>query len=209
MLGQAYSEAGEATVMHPLLQRAHDLLEKVGDYRGKAWVSIMHHYRAAIERDLENAIRHANRSVQMGKESGGFQHEVSAALARAAECLLRLGRYREAFDYCQQSLVISLKASNKLEYGYAYMVLAEIHASEDYRDWEKAAWYLDESLKTFQDVGAQVDVGRVYLAGARISLLRKDGNARQLAHAAREIFAERGAKALLKEAEQLMNTLTP
>ena len=53
---------------------------------------------------------------------------VSYASARAAEALLRLGRYREAFAYCHQGLAISLKVSNKLEYGYGYMVLAEIPA---------------------------------------------------------------------------------
>jgi hypothetical protein len=75
----------------------------------------------------------------MGRESGGVQHEVSYACARAAEALLRLGRSQEAFEHCHQGLAISLKTANKLEYGYAYMVLAEIHASEDYRDWDKAA----------------------------------------------------------------------
>jgi hypothetical protein len=84
------------------------------------------------------------------------------------------------------------------------MVLAEIHASEEYRDWDKSAWCLDESLKAFHEVGAKVDVGRAHLAGVRIALLCGDGTARRWAETARDIFAEHSAKALLKEAEVLL-----
>ena len=90
---------------------------------------------------------------------------------------MRLGRYQKAFEYCQQGLAISLRTSNKLEYGYAYMVLAELYATEAACDWDKAAWYRDESLKAFREVGAKVDVGLAHLAGARITLLHGDGTA--------------------------------
>lgn len=169
-----------------------------------AWAQVLHgRLRAAADKDFESAFEAANALIDMGQASGGFQHEVSYAFARAAEALLRLGRYREAFAYCHKGLAISLKTSNKLEYGYAYMVLAEIHASKEYQDWDKATWYLEESLKAFRKVGAQVDVGRAHLAGVRTAQRRQDDSARQWAETARDIFAERGAKALLKEAEEL------
>lgn len=117
------------------------------------------------------------------------------------------GRYQEAFEYCQEGLAIALKTSNKLEYGYTYMVLAELCATEAYRDWDKAAWYLDESLKAFREADAKVDVGRAHLAGARIALRRGNGTARRWAETARQIFAEHGAKALLEDAEELLVTL--
>jgi predicted ATPase len=147
-------------------------------------------------------------TIQMGQESGGFQHEVSQFFANAAGYLLRLGRYREAFEHCHQALTASLKAGNKKVYGCAYMVLAEVHTSEDYRDWDKATWYLEESLKAFREVGAQIDLGRAYLAGGRIAVERQDNNAHQWAEQARDIFAECGASALLKEAEELLEELS-
>jgi tetratricopeptide (TPR) repeat protein len=207
MLAQAYYHSGELAEMEAWRERALQLCEKVGDFRGIAWARGFQILLAMAEKHFDKAFEYASEWIHMGKASGGFQHEVSAVYARAAECLLRLGRYREAFDACHQGLAISLHASNKLEYGKAYRVLAEIHASEEYRDWDKAAWYLEESLKAFREVGAQIDLGRTHLAGARIALLRQDGSARQWAETARDIFAERGAKALLKEAEELLATL--
>jgi tetratricopeptide (TPR) repeat protein len=207
MLAQAYYYSGEFAEAEVLQDRALPLCEKIGDFRGIAWARSLRRFQAEAERNFEKALANSSSQIQMGKESGGFQHEVSAHLARSAEYLLRLGRYSEAFAYCHQGLAISLKTSNKLEYGYAYMILAEVHASEDYRDWDKAVWYLEESLKAFREVGAQIDLGRAHLAGARIAVLRQDGSARQWAETARDIFAERGAKALRKEAEELLATL--
>jgi predicted ATPase/class 3 adenylate cyclase len=208
VLHWAYRLTGEFAEAYTWLERALQLCEKVGDYRGRAWANVLYgRLQAAAEKDFEGAFASMNAVIQMGTDSGGFQHEVSYAFARATEALLRLGRYREAFEYCQEGLAIALKVSNKLEYGYVYMVLAELHASEAYQDWDKAAWYLEESFKAFREVGSQIDVGRAHLAGARIALLRQDGSARQWTETAKTIFAERGAKALQKEAEELLAML--
>jgi predicted ATPase/class 3 adenylate cyclase len=208
MLAQACYFSGDFADVPALSDRARQLCEKVGDFQGITWVYVLQgNLRAARDKDFETALAYSERGRRMGQESGGLQHMVSARFAHEAEWLLRLGRYREAFEYCQQSLEISLQASNKLEYGHAYMVLAEIHASEAYRDWDKAAWYLEESLKAFREVGGQVYVGQVHLAGARIAVRRQDGSARQWAEKARDIFVERGAKALLQEVETLLEEL--
>jgi hypothetical protein len=118
-----------------------------------------------------------------------------------------LGRYDQALEVCSQSLEISLRASNKMEHGYAYKVLAEIHGSETYREWEKAAWYLEESVKAFTKAGTRFHLGQTHLAGARIALQRQDGTARQWAEKAKDIFAECGAKGFLKETEEFLASL--
>lgn len=208
MLAQAYAFMGEFTETDALRERALHLCEKVGDFRGISWAQGKHYLQAEHEKDFEAGFERSKTMIQMGQESGGFQHEVSASCGIIAGALVGLGRYREAFDYCHRGLAISLNASNKLEYGRAYMVLAEIHASEAYRDWDKAAWHLEESLKAFREVGAKVDVGRAHLSGARIAVQRQDGSARQWAETAMDIFAERGANALLRETEELLEELT-
>jgi tetratricopeptide (TPR) repeat protein len=208
MLIQAEILSGEFADVAPLAERAQELSARVGDFRGQVWARTYGYAeRAAHAGDFAGALEHYNVVIHLYKEVRARRHELSFNLGRAAEMLLRLGRYREAFDYSQEGLAIALETSNKLEYGYAYMVLAEFHASEAYRDWEKASWYLEESLKAFREVGAQVDIGRAYLAGARIARLRNDGNARQWAKTARAIFAERGAKVLRQEAEELLTAL--
>jgi predicted ATPase/class 3 adenylate cyclase len=208
MLAQGSILTGSFAEAQALLQRAWPLSEHVGDFLAQAWVHIWSgDVLARGDKDFEGALEHAQHVIRMGTESGGFSHEVSHQFARGAEALLRLGRVREAHDYCQQGLAIAQPASNKLESGYASMVLAEVHASEAYRDWDKAVWYLDESLKAFREVGATVDVGRAHLAGARIARLREDDTARRWAAQARDIFAERGANALLKEAAELLAAL--
>ncbi len=50
----------------------------------------------------------------------------------------------------------------------------EVDASDEYRDFDRAAWHLEESLKAARAVGARLDVARSYLSGARISLIKGD-----------------------------------
>ncbi|MFC1885844.1 tetratricopeptide repeat protein, partial [Thermodesulfobacteriota bacterium] len=207
MSSKAYGKLGEFDEMGTLIQRAIHLCEKTGDFHGMAWAKNMRAMFHFWHQDYESALEELNYMIQMGKESGGFQHEVTQALAHFAEIHLRLGRYREAFEYCQQSLEISLRLSNMVTYGHAYRVLAEIHTSEEYRDWEKASWYLEESLKAYREVGSQANLGLAYLIGARIALQRKDGTARQWAETARNIFSELGAKLYLQDAEEFLESL--
>ncbi|MGH7335629.1 MAG: hypothetical protein ACREKS_23345 [Candidatus Rokuibacteriota bacterium] len=159
---------------------------------------------ADIQRDFVRAIGLREQDTIMARQSGGFRHELSAGLARLGEYYIRLGRPKEALERCQEGLTISLKMSNKLEGGHTYMVLAEVYASDEYRDWDRAAWHFEESVKAFRAVGAQLDVARAYLAGARISLAKGDGAARELAEKAREIAAARGARPVVEEAEEIL-----
>jgi tetratricopeptide (TPR) repeat protein len=199
---------GEYAEASALAERALSLSEKTDDFRGVAWA---HWVLAAVaylgRREFEKALEHMKYEIQMGQESGGFQHEVAAALVFSAEALLRLGRYEEALGHCQQCLAISLKPDNKLESGKAFRVLAEIHASEPYRDWGKVDEYLAASLKALREAGNEVFLAELDLSKARIALLRNDGTARQWAETARGIFEERGAKAYLRDAEELLATI--
>jgi tetratricopeptide (TPR) repeat protein len=204
MLDLAHIFLGNFPEAPPLRERARRVFERVGDFRGIAWVSAMWGCELEYQRDFENAMGHYKALIQMGRESGGFQHETSWALARLAECCLRLGHLNEAMDYAHQCLDIALRISNKLEYGAAYKVLAELHVFDEYRDWSRAARYLDESLKAFRDVGAELDVGRTYLAAARIARLKGDDNVRELAGAARDIAHATKSRPLQEEAEALL-----
>ena len=208
MLAQAYNLSGNFAESARLLERALRLCDRVGDFLGRAWVHIWYGELYAIrDQDYATALKYANHVIEMGHTSGGFQHEVSHQYARGAEYLLRLGRYQEAFDYCQSGLAIAQQTANKLEYGYAYLILAEIHAAASYADPDKAVWYLQESRKAFDEVEARVDFGRTYLAEARIAACQHDGGPRHGAEAARAIFVEQGAKPLQQAAETLLDSL--
>jgi tetratricopeptide (TPR) repeat protein len=208
MLARTLIYLGEFAEADRFAERALHLFEKIGDFRGKGWGHTGYHSeRAALKRDFKKELESANYAIKAAKESGGMQHELAFSFIRAAEALLRLGRSQEAIEHCHQGIAIARRMSNKLEYGYGYMVLAEIHASERYQDWENAERYLDESLKAFGEVGAQIELGRANLAGARIALQRRDGRAKQWAEIARAIFEKQGAKILLQESEELLVTL--
>jgi tetratricopeptide (TPR) repeat protein len=208
MLARTLIYLGEYYEADSYAEKALALFEKTGDFRGKRWViSGYQAERAALNQDFQRELESARYAIQASKESGGIQHENAFSFARASEALMRLGRDLDALEHCQQSINIARKMSCKLECGYAYMVAAEIYASRIHEDWEKAKWYLEESLKAFRDVGAQVELGRANLAGARIALRRQDGTARQWAETAMGIFQERGARPLLQEAEQLLDTI--
>jgi class 3 adenylate cyclase/tetratricopeptide (TPR) repeat protein len=204
MLCQALIHQGGFEELPALRERAVRVFERVGDFRGRSWLYAMDADRARVQRDFEAAIELRQTEAAMARQSGGFQHEFSAGQARLGECYARIGQSKRALECCQESLAVALKMSNKLEYGYAYMVLAEVYASNEYRDWARAAWYFEESLKAFREVGAQLDVARAYLAGARISLLKADGKAPELAQMGRELAASRGARPLAEEAEEIL-----
>ena len=210
MLAQAYNLSGACTDSASLLERALRLCDRVGDFLGRAWVHIWYGELYAIrDQDYETALKYARHVIEMGRTSGGFQHEVTHQYARGAAYLLRLNRQQEAFDYCHAGLAIALQTANKLEYGYAYLVLAEIHASAACADHDKAVWYLQESRQAFHEVEARVDIGRTYLAEARIAAQRHDDTVRQCAEAAHAIFVAQGATVLQQAAEAFMNSLAP
>jgi tetratricopeptide (TPR) repeat protein len=123
MLSQALIYQGRFDEPALLLDRALDVFERIGDFRGRAWVGFMTASQAEVQRDFVQAIRLRGQGEVMARQSGGFQHELSANLARLGDYYMRLGQPKEALERCQESLAISLKMSNKLEYGHAYMVL--------------------------------------------------------------------------------------
>lgn len=100
--------------------------------------------------------------------------------------------------FCEQ-------CGRRLEYGHAYRILGEVYASDEYRDFDRAAWHLEESLKAARAVGAQLDVAR-YLSGARISLIKGDHVARELAEKARQIADACGARPVVEEAEEILTS---
>ena len=141
----------------------------------------------------------------MGERSHGFQHEIAATLAKKAECLTILQRYDEALDCCEKSLPVALHNSNKLESGRVYAILAEIHASKGFQDYDKAEAYFEQALKAFHDAGAESDIGRAYLAGARVAIARNDvDSAKQRATKAKRILTKHGRRFYLKQIEELI-----
>jgi tetratricopeptide (TPR) repeat protein len=209
MLARTLMYLGEFAEADRFAEKALHLSEKTGDFRAKLWViSGYGAERAALERDFERELESAIHAIRASEESGGIQHEAAFAFARAAEAHLRLGHQLDALECCEQGLAIARRMSNnKLEYGYAFMVLAEIHTSQPHRDREKSASYLEESLSAFSEVGARIEQGRAHLAGARIAVAFGDKTARECAETARSIFAEQGCKPLLEEAEELLASL--
>jgi tetratricopeptide (TPR) repeat protein len=187
--------------MGAVLDRARSLAEKVGDSRALLWATCYTGAHAQLTGDWSRALEHHETAIQIGRDSGGFRHEVSWSYARGAEALMHLGRQREAIELCRRSLAISLDAGNRLESGYAHLVLAQLEARAEAPDWQKAAEHLDASLKAFRDAGAQLDVGRALLAGAEIARRRGESGSRDLAETARRIFADKGAGFLHREAQ--------
>jgi tetratricopeptide (TPR) repeat protein len=203
MLAQTHFWRGDAKSLLPHLDRANHSFDKIGDFRGSAWINIMRSFHAFLLSDYEQSMEYSRQAVAMAKSSGGFQHELSAQLRVIAESLLKLERYRDAYDLCRQCLDIAEPSGNKLEYGYAFALLAEIYATDEFDDLDEAENYFEKSLMTLGDVGAKLDVARAYAAGARVSLARGDGRARELAEAARKLCLEFEGNLYLRYVEEL------
>ena len=128
-------------------------------------------------------------------------------LARKADVYLELGRIREARDAGEQARSLAARISLRLEDGYALAVLAEVYASDAYRDHDKAEACYADAVAALEAVGGS-DIGRAHLAGARIARTRGERDlARDRARQAQQILAAHKRGYFLRQAEALLDDL--
>jgi tetratricopeptide (TPR) repeat protein len=154
-------------------------------------------------RDPSAALQSMEGTIRLGRLSGGLHHEFVNAFARAAEALMRLGRFDEARARAQECLELALPETNRLESGYAWMVLAELEALAPVPNWEEVEAALARSLEAFTRAGAALDRGRNYLVAARLAHGRGEGEAERWLGIATQVFTTTGALPLARLAEEL------
>ena len=99
------------------------------------------------------------------------------------------------------------RVSLRLEGGCALAVLAEVYASEGYRDHDNAEACYSEAVAALEAVGGS-DIGRAHLAGARIARARGEGDlARARARQAQQILKAHKRGYFLRHAETLLDEL--
>jgi predicted ATPase/class 3 adenylate cyclase len=187
MLAEAEYMLAEFQTADEHLAYAREITTRHGDYRGVAWVLAWTGSGAAKRGDHAAAADAFMQVVHMARRMVGYRSETCFVLARAAECLLRLGRVAEAWGLCSECLAIAEPLGIQIEAGYARMVLAQIHAEDEYRDWPRAHELIADARQMLATVGARLDVGLADLGEARILL--RHGSAALATQKAREALA--------------------
>ena len=207
ILAQAFVMTGEVEKLSEPVERAERLFDKLGDYYGKLWVINIRARGAWLQGDLEQAVEGFQRAIDFATESGGMPHETVAMHRNKADIYLELGRTREARDAGEQARSLAARISLRSEDGYALAVLAEVYASDAYRDHDKAEACYADAVAALAAVGGS-DIGRAHLAGARIARTRGEHDlARDRARKAQQILKAHRRGYFLRQAEALLNDL--
>jgi tetratricopeptide (TPR) repeat protein len=214
ILAQQFTERGELGNATEFLRRARTLMRRIGDYRGMAWTTGVEQgapfCRWIVDSALrpEDVVEPLTEFAELSAASGGFQHEFAAFTAQLARAYLLMGRIEKAEAICLRVLEVANSMSNKLESGYAHMLLAEINATGERKDSEKTAHHLQKSITELSEAGAKTEVGRAHLVAARIALADMDFRiAKNDANSARLIFAKHGAISWEMEATAMLTKL--
>jgi class 3 adenylate cyclase/tetratricopeptide (TPR) repeat protein len=187
MLAEAENLLAEFASADEHLAHAREITTRHGDFRGVAWVLAWSGSGAVKRGDYRTGAEAFLKATDMAGRSTGNRSETCFVIARAAECLLHLGSVGEAWNLCNECLALAEPLGIRIEIGYARMVLAQLYAEEEYRDWSRALELIADARELLAAVGAQLDVGLADLGEARI--LRRQGRAVLAAQKAREALA--------------------
>ncbi len=213
MLAMAHDVCGNTREAEHFNERAAEIMQRLGDYRGIAWTShggmlCAARFRIDSEIDFELAKRWQSTFVEMAELSKGFQQEHATSLAEGAYLYLRIGELERAKALAARALEVADPMGNRIESGFARLVLAELCSLTQPPEFERSQSHLQQALSDFSEAGAKIDVGRAHFLSARIARARNDFEAsRTLARRALSVFERQGAKSWQREAVSFLSAL--
>ena len=112
--------------------------------------------------------------IEGASRSGGFRHELAASCADLAYTRLLQNKHAEALELANKSLEVSTPMDNKLESGFAHLVLAQALATKEHPDFNSAAHHQSIGARELREAGAELDIGIAELVAGRIAFARND-----------------------------------
>ena len=209
MLGQCYTRLlGPCDPVEALKynSEAQRIFAKIGDYRGLAWVLWTEADIAFVNSNCDLAVAIMREHNTRAASSGGFQHEMSAAMGILAHYLAEQGKFKEALQQGREALHKMEELGNGLQACETHAVMATILVDLGPQRLQEAQAHAEASQNIAHRVGAKRVVGCSLLAEARIALARGDELlAKTRAEEAGRIFKACRANWYLRKAQDFLD----
>ena len=209
MLGQCYTwllgrcDPVEARKYNSEAQR---IFARIGDYRGLSWVLGWESDVAFVNNNFDLAVATIRESNARAASSGGFQHEMSAAMGALAYYLAEQGKFKEALQQGREALHKMEELDIGLQACETHAVMATILMYLGPQRLQEAQAHAETSQDIAHRVGAKRVVGCSLLAEARIALARGDKLlAKTRAEEAGRIFEACHANWYLRKAQDFLD----
>jgi tetratricopeptide (TPR) repeat protein len=211
MLGQCYTwrlgqcDPVEAQKYNAEAQR---IFARIGDYRGLSWVFFTEADVAFVNNNADLAVTTLREPIARAASSGGFQHEMSAAMGALAFYLAEQGKFKEALQQGREALQKMEELGNGIQACDTHADMATILVHLGPERLHEAQAHAEASQNIAHRIGAKRSVGCGLLAQARIALVRGDKLlAKTRAEQAEQIFEACRATWYLRRAQNFMDEL--
>lgn len=212
-LGAIYQDLGRYPEAFDVHQTSLSIREETGDIPGMV-LSYGNLGAVCLDmRKFEEARDHLTKSLRLAQERGLkiYEPQVRVWLSQA---LLELGEESEAKKVATKAQDIAESLNQKAYQGFTTRVLGIIELKrhetvepdvKDQKTFEKGELLLTESLKIFEEMKMEHEIGRTCLEFVRFyRLTGDDSTTKKFAHRAREIFRKLGAMGDLEKLNQLV-----
>ena len=129
MLGQCYTAVlgyCDPVKAQKYNSEAQRILARIGDYRGLSWVLCTESDVALVSNNSDLAVTSISEQITRAASSGGFQHEMSAAMGALAYYLAEQGKFKEALQQGREALHKMEELGNGLQACETHAVVATI-----------------------------------------------------------------------------------
>jgi tetratricopeptide (TPR) repeat protein len=185
---------------------AQRIFARIGDYRGLAWVLWTEAEVAFFNSNRDLAVTTMREHNRRAASSGGFQHEMSAAMGILAFYLAEQGKLKEALEQGREALHKMEELGNSLQACETHAVMATILVDLGPQHLQEAQAHAEASHNIAHRVGAKRVVGCSLLAEARVALARGDNLlAKTRAEEAARIFEACHANWYLRKAQDFLD----
>jgi tetratricopeptide (TPR) repeat protein len=185
---------------------AQRIFARIGDYRGLAWVLWTEAEVAFVNSNRDLAVATMREHNKRAASSGGFQHEMSAAMGILTFYLAEQGRFKEALQQGREALHKMEELGNGLQACETHAVMATILVDLGPQHLQEAQAHAEASHSIAHRVGAKRVVGCSLLAEARVALARGDNLlAKTHAEEAVRIFETCRANWYLRKAQDFLD----
>jgi hypothetical protein len=209
MLGQCYTWAlgrGDPVEAQKYNSEAQRIFARIGDYRGLSWVLWAEADVAFVNNNSDLAVTSIREHITQAASSGGFQHEMSAAMGILAHYLAEQGKFKDALHQGREALRKMEELDNGLQACETHAVMATILVDLGPQRLQEAQAHAEASQSIAHRVGAKRVLGCGLLAEARIALARGDRLlAKTRAEEAGRIFEACRANWYLRKAQDFLD----
>jgi pentatricopeptide repeat protein len=200
-----------------MFQRSLEIRQEIGNRHGVA-MSLTNLGLVCLEcgeHDQAREILKESLELQQELGLGDFESITCSYLAQAC---CREGCFEEASEMADQAIALAVASGQRGNEGLARRVWGEVRTRmAAAADGEKkaelvhsAGLELERSREIFQELGMEQEIGRTLLDLARLHrLAERQGEARESAIQARDLFQKLDAQGDLKQAGEILETLSP